>query len=173
LRGLVECGHCQVGCNCHKMRGRNGAVHRYYYCRNHDPLRAGGEDRRCPERNIRANELDAFVFDQVRRALLEPDQLVAGERALLAGAPQSDGELIAAQLDRLERRLAQADQERERLLDAYQAGLIALDELTRRSKQVAARREELAAEQTALRERHTEPPARTDSGAAWPASPSV
>jgi site-specific DNA recombinase len=156
LRGLVECGHCQVGCNCHKMRGRNGAFHRYYYCRNHDPLRAGGEDRRCPERNIRANELDAFVFDQVRRALLEPDQLIAGERAVLAGAPQSDGELIAAQLARLERRLTQADQERERLLDAYQAGLIALDEFTRRSKQVAARRDELAAEQSGLRERHTE-----------------
>jgi hypothetical protein len=36
------------------MRGRNGTFHRYYYCRNHDPLRAGGEHRRCPERNIRA-----------------------------------------------------------------------------------------------------------------------
>ena len=66
LRGLIECGHCRVGCNCHKMRGRNGAFHRYYYCRNHDLLRAGGEDRRCPERNIRANDLDSFVFDQVR-----------------------------------------------------------------------------------------------------------
>ena len=62
LRGLIECGHCQVGCNCHKMRGRNGTFHRYYYCRNHDLLRAGSEDRRCPERNIRANELDEYVL---------------------------------------------------------------------------------------------------------------
>jgi DNA invertase Pin-like site-specific DNA recombinase len=45
LRGLIECGHCRVGCNCHKMRGRNGTFHRYYYCRNHDLLRAG---RRTP-----------------------------------------------------------------------------------------------------------------------------
>jgi hypothetical protein len=36
------------------MRGRYGAFHRCNYFRNHDPLRAGGEDRRCPERNIRA-----------------------------------------------------------------------------------------------------------------------
>jgi len=43
--------------------------HRYYYCRNHD-LRAGSQDRRCPERNIRANELDEYVFQQVRQALL-------------------------------------------------------------------------------------------------------
>jgi site-specific DNA recombinase len=155
LRGLVECGHCQVGCNCHKMRGRNGAFHRYYYCRNHDPLRAGGEDKRCPERNIRANELDAFVFEQVRRVLTDPERLIAAERAVITGAP-SDGELIAAQLERLERRLSQADQERQRLLDAYQAGLIDLEELTRRSKQIAARRAELAAEQNALRERNLE-----------------
>jgi site-specific DNA recombinase len=43
LRGLVKCGHCGVSVSCHKMRGRNGTVHYYYYCRNHDPLRAGGE----------------------------------------------------------------------------------------------------------------------------------
>jgi site-specific DNA recombinase len=37
LRGLVVCGSCGVGVNCHKMRGRNGSWHRYHYCRNHDP----------------------------------------------------------------------------------------------------------------------------------------
>ena len=73
LKGLVKCGVCDVGTNCHKMRGRNGTWHRYYYCRNHDPLRAGGEDRRCPERNIRADALDEFVFDQIRAALTHPE----------------------------------------------------------------------------------------------------
>ena len=29
LRGLVKCGVCQVGTNCHKMRGRNGTWHRW------------------------------------------------------------------------------------------------------------------------------------------------
>ena len=72
LKGLVKCGVCDVGTNCHKMRGRNGTWHRYYYCRNHDPLRAGGEDRRCPERNIRADALDEFVFGQIRTALIQP-----------------------------------------------------------------------------------------------------
>ncbi len=36
--GLVKCGHCGVGVSCHKMRGRNGAFHYYYYCRNHNSL---------------------------------------------------------------------------------------------------------------------------------------
>ena len=67
LRGSVKCGHCAMSVSCHKMRGRNGTFHRYYYCRNHDPLRAGGEHRRCPGRNIRADELDAFVFEQAPR----------------------------------------------------------------------------------------------------------
>ena len=76
LQGLVKCGACGVGTNCHKMRGRNGTWHRYYYCRNHDPLRAGGEDRRCPERNIRADALDEFVFDQIKDVLIHPDSLL-------------------------------------------------------------------------------------------------
>jgi site-specific DNA recombinase len=32
LRGLVKCGPCGVGTNCHKMRGRNGTWHRYCCC---------------------------------------------------------------------------------------------------------------------------------------------
>jgi site-specific DNA recombinase len=53
LRWLVECGHCHLGCNCHKMRGRNGAYHRYNYCGGHDLLRARSPEGRCLERNIR------------------------------------------------------------------------------------------------------------------------
>ena len=33
LKGLVRCGVCGVGTNAHRMRGRNGSWHRYYYCR--------------------------------------------------------------------------------------------------------------------------------------------
>ena len=105
LKGLVKCGACRVGTNCHKMRGRNGTWHRYYYCRNHDPLRAGGEDRRCPERNIRADALDEFVFDQVRAALIDPAVLLAGEHAVALTQPVPDDELLAAELARLDRKI--------------------------------------------------------------------
>ena len=87
LRGLVKCGVCGVGTNCHNRRGRNGTWNRYYHCRNHDPIKAGGDDRRCPERNIRSDALDTFVFDQVRAALLRPDVLTAGEQALAVRTP--------------------------------------------------------------------------------------
>ena len=140
LKGLVKCGVCGVGTNCHKMRGRNGTWHRYYYCRNHDPLRAGGEYRRCPERNIRADALDAFVFDHIRAALTHPDLLLAGEQAVALHTPTPDDELLAAELARLDRKIDAADAERRRLIDLYQAGLIELPELQRRAAEVAARR---------------------------------
>jgi hypothetical protein len=42
---------------------------------------------RCPERNIRADELDEYVFAQVRQALLDPRQLIA---AVIAGVPADE-----------------------------------------------------------------------------------
>jgi site-specific DNA recombinase len=150
LRGLVKCGTCGVGTNCHKMRGRNGTWHRYYYCRNHDPIKAGGPDRRCTERNIRSDALDAFVFDQVRAALLRPDVLTAGEQALAVRTPAPDDELLAAELARLDRKLDATNAERRRLVDLYQAGLIELPELQRRAADVEHRRRDLTERRDAL-----------------------
>ena len=150
LKGLVKCGVCGVGTNCHKMRGRNGTWHRYYHCRNHDPLRAGGESRRCPERNIRADALDTFVFDHIRTAITRPDLLLAGEQAVTLRTPIPDDELLAAELARLDRKLDAADAERRRLLDLYQAGLIDLPELQRRATEVSSRRKELQHKRTSL-----------------------
>jgi site-specific DNA recombinase len=140
LRSVVKCGTCGVGVSCHRMRGRNGTVHRYYYCRNHDPLRARGEHRRCPERNIRSDALDRFVFDQVRAVLQRPDVLLAGEHAVSTRAPAPDDELLAAQLTRLDRKGESAEAERRRLVDLYQGGLIELVELQHRAKELDARR---------------------------------
>jgi site-specific DNA recombinase len=152
LRGLVRCGSCGVGTNCHKMRGRNGSWHRYYYCRNHDPIRAGGQDRRCPERNIRADALDKFVFDQIRTVLTQPDLLIAGEQAVAVTTPMPDDELLAAELARLDRKIDAAEAERRRLIDVYQAGLVELPDLQRRAAEVAARLHDLRKKQADLAE---------------------
>jgi site-specific DNA recombinase len=150
LRGLVKCGPCGVGANCHKMRGRNGSWHRYYYCRNHDPLRAGGQDRRCPERNIRADALDGFVFAQIRAALLDPALLLAGEQAIAVHAPVPDDQLLSAELARLDRKLDAARSEHNRLIDLYHAGLIDMPELQRRAASIAARQREFEQKRASL-----------------------
>jgi site-specific DNA recombinase len=156
LRGLVECGHCRVGCSSQKKTGRGGRVYRYYYCHNHDPINAGRRDRLCPERHIRADELDAFVFEKLRSALLDPRQLTAGEGAVLTASQPSEDELIAAQLKRLTTAIEAAERERTRLLDAYQAGLIDLDQLGRRTQALAARRDQLSHEKDTLSEQSRE-----------------
>jgi site-specific DNA recombinase len=150
LRGLVVCGSCGVGTNCHKMRGRNGTLHRYYWCRNHDPLRAGGQQHRCPERNIRADALDAFVFDQLRAALLRPEILLAGEAAVAAARPAPDDELLATELGRLERKLESNQAERRRVADLYQAGLLELTDVQRRARDIDARCDTLSRQRDAL-----------------------
>ena len=150
LRGLVKCGHCGVSVSCHKMRGRNGSFHYYYYCRNHDPLRAGGEHRRCPERNVRAGELDAFVFDQVRATMLRPDVLLAGEAAVSTRREAGSDELLATQLASLDRKINAVDAERRRLADLYQASFIEREELLRRGKELELRRSALNAQRQAL-----------------------
>ena len=132
------------------MRGRNGTWHRYYYCHNHDPLRAGGQDRRCPERNIRADALDEFVFGQVRAALLNPALLLAGEQAIAVHAPVPDDQLLAAELARLDRKLDAARGEHNRLIDLYQAGLVDMPELQRRAAAITARQRELDHKRTSL-----------------------
>jgi site-specific DNA recombinase len=150
LRGLVKCGPCGVGTSCHKMRGRNGTWHRYYYCHNHDPLRAAGQDRRCPERNIRADALDEFVFAQVRAALLDPGLLLAGEQAIAVHAPTPDDQLLAAELARLDRRLESARSEHNRLIDLYQAGLVDMPGLQRRAAAITARQRDTGQKRASL-----------------------
>ena len=156
LKGLVKCGVCGVGTNCHKMRGRNGTWHRYYYCRNHDTLRAGGEQHRCPERNIRADALDAFVFDHIRTVITHPDLLLTGEQAVTQRTPIPDDELLATELNRLDRKIEAADSERRRLIDLYQGGFIELTEMQRRAMEVASRRKELLDKRTSLADERTE-----------------
>jgi site-specific DNA recombinase len=150
LRGLVRCGSCAVSVSCQQMRGRNGTIHRYYWCHNRDTVRSRGEARRCPERAMRADELDAFVFEELRQALLRPEVLLAGERALAAHQPAPDDELLDAELGRLGRKLEAAEAERRRLADLYQVGLVELSNLQRRAREIDSRASQLAGQRDNL-----------------------
>jgi site-specific DNA recombinase len=153
LRGLVVCGRCGVKAYTQQMSSSaDGGTrrNRYYSCPYHDEVRAGGPEKRCTERRVRADELDAFVFDQLRAILLSPDMLLAGERALVGREPTPDDELLDAQLARLARRVEEAAAERRRITDLYQAGHIDMQELNRRATEVDARRGQLETQQTEL-----------------------
>ena len=161
LRGLVVCGRCGVKSYTQQMSSSaDGGTrrNRYYSCPYHDAVKAGGPDKRCTERRVRADELDAFVFDQVREILLRPDVLLAGEQALVSREPAPDDEILDAQLDRLTRRVEEATAERRRITDLYQAGHIDMKELDRRATEADSRRHQLEIQQNELTAQR--PPAR-------------
>ena len=151
LRGLVRCGACDTCLNSHKL-GRNsdgGKVHRYYTCRNKARSDVPGQQL-CPERSVRADVLDAFVFGQVKAALISPAVLCAGEAALQAATSWSDDELLATELDRLARKLDANRAERRRIADLYQSGLLELNEVQRRARDVDIRHDRLATQRDQL-----------------------
>jgi site-specific DNA recombinase len=150
LRGLVLCGQCGIKCGCSRKASTRGGHNHYYCCAYQNELNAGGPERRCRERNIRADELDAFVFDQIREAMLRPELLTAGEAGLVSRQPLPDDEILAAELARMQRRLDDVERERQRLLDIYQTGLIELAEVSRRNDQLVARRQSLETQRQRL-----------------------
>ena len=155
LRRLLRCPTCGVKLVCHRAH-RGPTTTRYYLCPHRDPWRAGGEERRCPERRVRADELDAFVFHHIRQLLARPDLLTVAEEALAGQTPLPDDELLAAQLARLERRLHTASTERGRVADLYQAGVIDNTEMKRRSKEIDIRSRLLDQERQTLLKSQTE-----------------
>jgi site-specific DNA recombinase len=155
LRRLVRCGTCQLKASCITSKTTGGEVH-YYHCPKHDRVRAGTEAGRCPERAIRADALDEFVFTEVRAALLRPDVLTAGERAVAARRPVPDDELLTAELARLDRKLDTTGIERRRVVDLYQADLIDLDDLRRRTSELDHRRTSLQTQRETLTDQRTE-----------------
>lgn len=157
LRGLVVCGPCGIRLFCdRKNTAKNPNKTRYYGCPNHDPIKAGGPERRCKEPSIRADALDTFVFEQVKAALVRPELLLAGEAALAGRDAVPGDEMLAGQLDKIGRKIDTTNAERRRLADLYQADLITLTELQRRAAEIASRLARLEAEQDALQARHNE-----------------
>ncbi|MFN2505490.1 MAG: recombinase family protein, partial [Acidimicrobiales bacterium] len=154
LRGLVFCA-CGTRSIVDRARSAQAGGIRYYSCRNRANI--SGELRHCHEGSVRAEALDAFVFDQVRAALCSPEILLAGEEATAARRPAPDDGLLAGELSRLDRRIEATRAERRRVADLYQAGVLEPTELARRASDVddrhnrlAGRRAELVAQRHAL-----------------------
>jgi len=143
LRGLVRCRVCDLSMSCHRMRGRDGTWHHYYYCTGHDVLRARRTIGRCPQRNLRADEIDDLVWAEVRRHLESPALILdAYTRLQTDTAPRSE-DMLTPDLRELQKKLTELDREEHRLLDAYQAGLISLGQLDRRQALLRERRAHL------------------------------
>jgi Recombinase zinc beta ribbon domain len=125
LRSLIRC-RCGWRMRTHSALHRNGTVGYYYYaCNKHDNY---GRDT-CPQKLLRAEEVEASVWGFVSGLLKDPDRIRSGtealienERGQLGGDPAREA---VVWVDKLE--------ECARLRKAYQrqqgAGLMSLAEL--------------------------------------------
>jgi site-specific DNA recombinase len=126
LRSLLVCGRCGrrlVG-SWHATGGRYGCAARY-------PRTAPGA---CEGRSIKAQSVEAVVWEHVKALLADPAVLQAqyehgrGDPAVDVRAEQ--------ERERIERKLTALDREVTRLIDAYQADVIELSELSERRGRV-------------------------------------
>jgi site-specific DNA recombinase len=141
LRCLLTCRTCGLAMFGITQRNKAGVpAHRYYTCHGKDTV-ARDRDRRCPQAPAKVEELDAAVWDHIRRLLDDPATLLAQFEALsrpAVGDPTGPG--------RWDAQLGRLDREEQRLLDAYQAEAIDLAELKDRRQQIAGRRQVLVAQ---------------------------
>lgn len=136
LQGLVFCGEC--GNLFYKRTRKYKEKYKsYYLCRSHYEKRL----KKCANGYARQQELDDLVYNEVINLLQNPSVVYAelSRRAKLA----SNKEDIERQEVTYKKELLKLNQERDRLLDAYQSGLINLEGLKKRNQELDRRLNEL------------------------------
>ena len=127
LRTRVGCAVCGWA-----FSGRPRGPYAYYLCNGKRSLVASGRSWRCPVRSVRADRLDAWVWEDICQLLSTPAIITEALRRASAG------ELLpmetSARVRQLQHARRTAQRQIERLVDAYTAEALTLDELqTRRA----------------------------------------
>ena len=146
LQGLLVCAQCGYAL-CRVSTRAPGIGQRYHYYRclgsdrhRHRPL----GQQRCPARPVRVEQLDGLVWEQVWQLLNEPELIQREIERRLQEFRQSSP--VEQRQQNLSRELARVEQQTDKLIDAYQEGLMELGELRQRvpelkKRQLALQRE--------------------------------
>lgn len=126
LRSLLICGRCG-----HRMIGSWGPQGGRYICALRYPRH---EPWSCDGRSVQASQIELLVWDHVHDLLTDP-VLLQERYADGRGDPVLD-QRDTQERQRLTRKLTALDREVQRLIDAYQAEVIDLDELQRRRQRI-------------------------------------
>jgi site-specific DNA recombinase len=151
LQGLLVCQACGYAfCGRRQTRHPHGLHrgYRYYQCTGTEQHRFDGQHR-CHARRIRAEQLDAAVWDEVCRLLKEPARLTQEyERRLqeLRTGPRRP------ELDTIERQLSKLRNGVGRLIDSYAEAVISKAEFEPRIARLRQRIAKLESEATVLQD---------------------
>lgn len=147
LRGLVSCGHCRLSAS-GRTTGANDAYH-YYICRGRtDALRAA-QGQRCMGRYMPAVQLDELVWQDLCQVLTKPELIGHALQRAHGGhwLPQE----LQARLTNLEKAKRQLTRQQERLLEAYLANVVMLDELERKRQELRQKQDAIERQITQLK----------------------
>ena len=141
LRGLLKCGVCGYTYFGHTQTRRSkyeGRVeHAYYGCRRTSPSAVQGGDKPCTNTRLLAAGVEEVVWTTVRDLLLDSDALAREISAWLhettADSKDSDRQKLATA------RLNDLRKQRERLIDAYQSGVLDLADFRSRKEEIEDR----------------------------------
>ena len=132
LRGLLVCGECG-----RTLAGRsyaNGTVR--YYCTNQGSSRSLAEPCSCPP--VDGNVVEPLVWQAITELLADPQLILDYYLA------RQDGSTVTPhELKRVRQELSQIENQKQRLLDAYQTEVIELDELETRRQVLDQQRQAL------------------------------
>jgi len=147
LQGMLVCNRC--GYAFYRTSTRTSKRKLYYYrCLGSDAYRYFNE-RVCENRPIRQDYLDGVVWQHVVR-LIESPELIRSEIKHRMKQIQ-DSSPTKRRKDVVEKEITRIGKSVEKLLDAYQEGLIKVEELRRRIPGLRKRQEALKAELNSLK----------------------
>jgi len=143
LQGLLICAECGYAmCRVSTPAPRAGQHYFYYRCAGSDGQRAA--QRRCSVRPVRVEHLDALVWEQVWQLLNEPELIHREMERRLQEFQQSSP--VEERKEDLGQELARVEHQTDKLIDAYQEGLLELSELRQRVPELKRRQLALAKE---------------------------
>jgi site-specific DNA recombinase len=149
LRTLVKCGECGLGMVCIRQLSRGKKYqYLYYECKGHSPLTVGRATK-CTAKRVRADRLDAVVWQALCQLLRHPHVIPQLHQAW-AEAKQQNLSALEAQLSPLLQRQQRIERQDQRLLDAYQAEVLNLSELQTRRQKLAAELHQIEQERRQL-----------------------
>jgi DNA invertase Pin-like site-specific DNA recombinase len=146
LQSLAACAACGYGYYRTSTRTTNKKIY-YYRCLGSDDYRYPG-GRVCANKPVRADYLDAVVWDHITALLADPALIHAEIDKRLDQARTADPS--TAQRMRLEAALAKASTSITNMIEAFQEQLISIDELRARMPHLRAREANLRSQIDAL-----------------------
>src|SRR6267378_515562 len=150
VQGLVSCAKCGYALSRTSTQTSARKIH-YYKCIGSDSWRKLGGPVCDNGRFIRQELLDQIVWTEVIRLLEEPALIHQELDRRLAAARTSDP--TAKREQSLQRELTHVGKGTERLLTAYQEGLLSLEQLRERMPALRHRQQTLSAELQAIADR--------------------